>query len=182
VKQRAELYLDELGAVEPELAPERRGRGRDLERVTIGVAVRLRQRLHEGADLGLRVAGGELAAGMVGEGLPREHAELAEQLHLTGFEVTGLVPAADAHRPAIARLARYGRGRDRAPVRSRQPPPDQVRVYARPRDGDELVRLTRRASDDPCLAEAEHRARMLGKPLEHHVRVAQLLGRWDPCR
>ena len=56
VQQRAQLHLHELGACEPEPLADDPRRGRDLERVAVGVAVRLGQRLHQRADLRLRVA------------------------------------------------------------------------------------------------------------------------------
>ena len=65
VQQGAELDLDQLRTAEPEASPKGGRGGRDLERVAVGVAVRLRKRLHERADLGLRVAGPELAASVV---------------------------------------------------------------------------------------------------------------------
>ena len=65
VQQGTELDLDQLRAAQPEASPEGGRGGRDLERMPVGVAVRLRERLHERADLGLRVAGPELAASVM---------------------------------------------------------------------------------------------------------------------
>jgi hypothetical protein len=109
VEERAQLHLDQLGAVQPEPPAESHGSGRDLERVPVGIAVRLRQGLHERADLRLRVPGRELAPRVVGEGFPGEDAELSQELHLTGFELSLLVPAADAQRPALLGFAQDGR-------------------------------------------------------------------------
>ena len=182
VKQRAELDLDQLRSTETEPRADGRGGGRDLERVPVGVAVRFRQRLHERSDLRLRIARNQLATRVVREGLPGKDAELPEQLHLPRFELSLLVPAADADRTTFLRPAQDGRGRDRAEAGRVKAPADQVGMDARSGDRGELARRAGRAHDDPGLVEAEHGARVLRQPVEHHARVAQPLGRRHPCR
>ncbi len=182
VKQRAELDLDQLGAGEPKPPADGNRRGGDLERVVVGVAVRLGERLHERANLGLRITGRELAPGVVREGLSGKVAELTEQRHLTRFELSVLVPATDTHRPQLGGASDHRRRGHGVKLWVRQAPPDQVGVDARSGHGRELPRIARTAHDDPRLTEAEDRASMLREPVEHNARIARLLGRRHPCR
>jgi hypothetical protein len=182
VEQGAELDLEQLGAREPQPCAHCGRGGGDLQRMGVGGAVGLGERLHERVDLRLGVARRELAARMMRESLAGKDAQLPEQLHLTRFELSLLVPAPDADRAAHGGPSDHGHGGDGADGGPAHAEADQVRVDARTRHRDELLRLARTADHDPGLAEAEHGARMLREPVEHDTRIARLLGRRHPCR
>ena len=56
----------------------------------------------------LRIARAQLSALVVGQGLSGEHAELTEQLHFSRFELSLLVPAADAECTALLKPGEEG--------------------------------------------------------------------------
>jgi hypothetical protein len=117
----------------------------------------------------------------MGESLTRKDAELTEQLHLTRFELSLLVPAANADRP-FGERADHGRGRHGVEAGDGHAAAEQVGVDAGARHRGERVRLARTADHDPGLTEAEHRTGMLREPVEHDARIARLLRRRHPCR
>jgi hypothetical protein len=146
------------------------------------VAVRLGEGLHERANLSLRVAGGQFPVLVVAQRLSREHAELTQQLHVSRFELSLLVPATDAQCTALLKPCeerRSGHGAQSGGVKAL---PDQVGIGAGSGDGDEPARLARRAHHDPGLLEAEHRPRVMRQAIEHDARITQLLGRRHPRR
>ena len=159
VEQRAELHLDQLRAGQPQpLAHDRRG-GRDLERVAVGVAIRLGQRLHERANLSLGVARAQFPVLVMAQGFAREHAELTQQLHFSRFELSLLVPAADAQCTAFLKPLEEGRGGHRAESGGVQALPDQVGIGTGSGHRDEAAaspgaRTTTHAWSKPSTAHA----------------------------
>jgi hypothetical protein len=182
VEERPELHLHQLRALESEPLSNDRGRRGDLERMAVGVAVGHGEGLHEGADLGLRITGGQLPVLVVTEGLPRERAELTEQLHLSRFELSLLVPATDTERPALLRADLHWRGGHRAESGGVRAPPDQVGVRAGSGHRHEPAPITGSAHHDPRRPEPEHSARVMGQAIENNARIPQPLGRRHPCR
>ena len=182
VEQRGELHLHDLRACQPKpLADHGRG-GRNLERMMVGVPIRLGQRLHQAANLGLRVARGQLSALVVAQGFSRKHAQLTQQLHFWRFELSLLVPAADAQCTAFLKPGEEGSGGHRTESGGVHSPADQVGIRAGSRDHDEAARVARRAHRDPRLVEPQHGACVADQAVEHHARIAQPLGRRHPCR
>ena len=116
------------------------------------------------------------------QGLAREHAELTQQLHFSRFELSLLVPAADAECTAFLKPLEEGRGRHRAQSGGVQALPDQVGVGTGSGHRDEAGRIARRPHHDPRLIEAEHRAGVMRQPVEDDARISQPLGRRHPRR
>ena len=182
VEERAQLHLHELRTCQSEpLAHDRRGGG-DLERVVVGVTVHLGQRLHKRANLGLRVARRQFPVLVMAQRLTGEHPELTQQLHFWRFELSLLVPAADAQCTALLNPGQKRSGGHRAQSRGVQTPPDQVRIGTGSGHDDEVARFALRPHRDPRLLEAENGACVTDQAVEHHARIAQSLRRRHPCR
>ena len=179
VHERGQLHLHELGSSEAKPDRHLTRRCGDLERVPVGVAVGLRKRLDERANLRLGVAEAELTGGMVAQQAADQRGHLVEQVTLASLEPAFAVGPAQAERPALLGSHQDGR-RGNAPEAGRagrrgHASPDQVRVGAGSRHRRRWLATSRGTHKDPCLLESEHGARVLGQAVEHHPRVAELL-------
>ena len=89
--ERGQLHLHELGSAEAQPDRHLPRRCGDLERVPVGVAVGLRQRLDQRANLRLGVAKAELMAGMVAQHAADQSGHLVEQVALASLEPASAV-------------------------------------------------------------------------------------------